>query len=166
MDNVDFAKILNTTGNACGRDRDDFHEEIEKRAAATRRAGESAEKAYTRYITETDAGRELFKAYRNAPAGPEPVQAAQDVEDEPDGDASRELRQMANAMANEMNITSAQATWRLMSDPRRQNLVRRVLAEERSASGKVREQRKPIRLAQEALEKPWRLGSSRGSARM
>jgi hypothetical protein len=66
VDTLDFAKILNNTGESCGFDRDDFHREIQKRAAETRSSHESEAQAYTR-IMLTPEGKELYKAYRAAP---------------------------------------------------------------------------------------------------
>jgi hypothetical protein len=48
MDVLDFAKILNTTGETSGFDRDDFHHEIEKRAAKARLPNQTAQQAYAK----------------------------------------------------------------------------------------------------------------------
>jgi hypothetical protein len=63
-----FAKMTVDQGRSPGLDKSAFHAAIEKRAEEIRRPGESAEKAYTRAITETDDGRLLFKALKIAPA--------------------------------------------------------------------------------------------------
>jgi hypothetical protein len=149
MDTLSFAKILNETGETCGLDRNRYHDEIEKRARETRLEGETAAQSYTRVITQTPEGRELFKAYRRAPA---PVQAAQDlVREKPKaaGPASEELDELARAMSKDKGISFQQAHARLQSDtnPERKALVARVRREEMEATRTVREARWPITTA-------------------
>jgi hypothetical protein len=149
MDTVDFAKILNETGNPSGLNRDDFHRAIEKRAKETRLDGETSAQSYTRIATQTPEGRELFKAYGNAP----PRQAAQDLPvpkmPEPAGPASRELDELARWMAKDKGISFQQAHARLQADtdPQRKALVARVRREEMEATQRVREARSPITAA-------------------
>jgi hypothetical protein len=171
MDNLGFAKILNETGNACGRDKDDFHREIEKRAEATRVAGQSQAQAYSKYL-ETPEGNELYKAYRAAPA---PKQAPQDFVPEPPlarGPAAAKLQEIVDKFLNDYNeknsrkISREQAYERVISSESHRALRAAVLAEERAASREIRDQRAPIWSAGRDLERDWSLGRSRGSARM
>ena len=76
-----FAKIAVDQGRSPGLDKSDFHKAIEKRAAEIRRPGESAEKAFTRAITEDDNGKLLFKALKIAPG--------KEIEDAPQDDVPR-----------------------------------------------------------------------------
>jgi hypothetical protein len=62
MDYRHFAKMLVTQGIDSGQTREDFENDIAKRAEAIRRPGESREQVWTRFATETDDGRLLFKA--------------------------------------------------------------------------------------------------------
>jgi hypothetical protein len=148
MDTLGFAKILNETGNPSGLNRDDFHREIEKRATESRREGESLPQAYTR-ILETPEGQVLHDAYKRAPRAP--VQAAQDLPHtpKPAGPASKELDDLARAMAKDKGISFQQAHARLQADtnPERKLLVARVRREEMEATRMVRESRWPITTA-------------------
>ena len=78
---IRFAKILvDGTGHDSGIDRDVYHKAIEERALATKRPSETLAQAYSRAISEPGSEAELlFKAYKRAPAGKQPVQAAQDL---------------------------------------------------------------------------------------
>jgi hypothetical protein len=148
MDTLDFAKILHTTGNACGFDRDDFHREIEKRAAETRSSRESEAQAYTR-ILQTSEGKELYKAYRVAPMGKPPIQEAQDIpRPEPAGPASKALSELARFEAKAKNISYEQAFSRLLTSPDHRELVREVKREELSATRLVADSRWPLREAE------------------
>jgi hypothetical protein len=145
-----FAKILTNTGEACGLDKDSLHQAIEKLAMETKRADESLAQAYSRTISEPGSdGALLFKAYKLAPEGKKPVQAAQSLKPEPIGEASAELERTARAMAKEKRITYQQAYSRLISDPERRELLERVKAEERAATGRVADSRWPLRSAEE-----------------
>jgi len=163
MDVFDFAKILISTGNACGFDRDVYHREIEKRAAATKRPGESAAQAYTRVITEDPAGRELFKAVRMAPAPIEPPrQAAQDTKPKPAGPASEQLERMARAMAKEKKLTYQQAFSRLITDPDRKELLEEIKREESRQRAQVSDSRWPLHNAErESRTREWMNGDRR-----
>lgn len=85
-----FAKMTVDQGRYVGYDKSAFHEAIAKRAAEIRRDGETAEKAYTRVITETDAGKLLFKAYKIAPQGDAPSDSAPAVDTR--GPAEKEMQ--------------------------------------------------------------------------
>jgi hypothetical protein len=140
MDVLDIAGALNKSGHSFGLDRDDFHREIEKRAEASKLPHESAAQSYTR-ILGTPEGRELYKAYRAA----KPRQAPQDFvprkKPEPLGPAARELQELADEMGRAENISSDRAKGRIMASPSHQDLVRRLLREEREATADVRRQR-------------------------
>jgi hypothetical protein len=167
MDVRHFAKILVETGNQCGLDREDYHQALEKLATDAKRATESLPQAYTRIATTTDEGRLLFKAIGVAP----PRQAAQDLpapkrKPEPVGPASRELNELAAAMARQKGLSFEQSYERLWSSPDRAELVRRVKQEEAEQRAEVRRQRWPIAEAERENERDWRLGRTPGSARM
>jgi hypothetical protein len=167
VDILGFAKILNNTGEASGFTRDDFHHEIQKRAAATRLSGETSAQAYTRVLL-TPEGKELYKAYRAAPA---PVQAAQDFplpkeKPEPAGPASREFDDLAHDMARKKGISFQQAHARLYTDPERAELVRRVKIEERDQTARVAASRSPIASATREFGRDGSLGRNPASGRM
>jgi hypothetical protein len=149
MDLRHFAKILVTQGLNGGLDRQDFERDIAKRAEAIRAPGESREQAFVRYSTTTDDGRLLFKAAMLAP----PRQAAQDFplpkKPEAAGPASRELDELARAMARDKGISFERAHAQLQSDtdPERKALVARVRREEQDAARMIRDQRWPITAA-------------------
>jgi hypothetical protein len=148
MDMRHFAKILVDSGNACGHARQDFEEEIVKRAE--RRGGESAAQAFTRFVTTDATGKLLFKAAMMAP----PRQAPQDFplpkKPESAGPASAELDRLARQMAKDKGLSFQQAFVRIYenadtdTDPERAELVRRVKIEEREATRRVAESRWPI----------------------
>jgi hypothetical protein len=164
VDTLGFAKLLNETGNAFGLTRDVFHAEIEKRAQATRLAGESPQQAYTRIVL-TPEGKELLKAYRNAPVGKPEEQEPQGLKPEPIGDASAELERLARSVARQKSISYERAYVQLLTDPSRAELARRVREEEMSATRAVRDSRWPIRAAEREFERDWRLGRNAASAR-
>jgi hypothetical protein len=155
MDSRHFAKILVTQGLDCGQTRQDFEEDIAKRAEATRLPGESREQAWTRFATATDDGRLLFKAAMLAP----PRQFAQDLTREKpkaDGPASEELERTARAMAKEKKLTYQQAYSRLISDPDRKELLAEIRREEERARRAVSDQRWPLHNAErESRTKEW-----------
>jgi hypothetical protein len=75
---------------------------------------------------------------------PAPRQAAQDFRcpRSPSRLARRrELDELATEMARSKGISRERASGQLMADPSRQELVRRVLAEEKAATREVRDQR-------------------------
>jgi hypothetical protein len=156
-----FAKLLVETRNPCGLTRQDFEEEIAKRAG--RREGESTAQAFTRYATTTEDGKLLFKAAVMAPA---PKQAPQDFptkKPEPKGGAATaELNELARAMAREKNFSFEQAFSRLWSDPTRADLVNRVKREQVEATRDVRDQRWPIAAAEREFERDWRSRQTAG----
>jgi hypothetical protein len=165
MDILDFAKILNATGEPGGLDKGDLHREIEKRAAAARLPHQSAQQAYVA-VLETPAGKELYKAMRAAPAPKSPPQDFVPRNTKPlPGPASEELSALARRLAKERRISYAQAYTRLITDPDNAELAARVRAEERQATAAVRDAREPIWQAERENERGWRLGYSRGSAR-
>jgi hypothetical protein len=156
MDMVHFAKILSTTGESCGLDRDDYHREIEKRSSATKRPGESEAQSYARYIVEDPAGQLLFKAYRAAPMAKPEVQDPQELKYEPVGDASAELERLARNEAKAKNTTFARAYTAILTDPTHAELARRVKAEELSATTMVRDSRWPLNEAERtSLTRQW-----------
>jgi hypothetical protein len=170
---MDFAKILigSNGTNACGLDRDVYHREIEKRAAAIRTPAMSREQAYAR-VLETPEGTLLYKAYKTAPVASPPKQAPQDYEDgrpEAAGPASRELNDLASKMAKDKGISFQRAYYRVIADlsafPDRRELLERAKFEEQAATREVRDSRWPIRAAEAAFERDWRLGRSAGSPR-
>jgi hypothetical protein len=151
-----FAKILVTQGLTCGQSRQDFEAEITKRAE--RRQGESAAQAFTRYITEDETGKLLFKASKLAP----PRQAPQDFANpEPPsrGLAQDQLDRLVDEFlvnynrANSKKLTRAQAYDRVFNSAQHRELRERVKAEERDATRRVAEQRKPIFTAQRQFER-------------
>jgi hypothetical protein len=165
---IGFARILKNTGEASGFTREDFHAEIQKRAEATRRHGQSSAQAYASYLN-TEAGRILHDAYKRAPAAP--PQAPQDLaacNTKPaPGPASEEMNALARKLARERRISYQQAYSRLFDSEAHRDLRDRVREEERQATAAVRDQREPIWRAQEELERDdFRLGRSPGSARM
>jgi hypothetical protein len=147
MDNRHFAKILVTQGIDCGQTREDFENDIAKRAETIRRPGESREQAWTRFATETDDGRLLFKAAMKAPPMAPPRAAAQDLSRvKPSaGPASEQLQRMAEKMAKEKKLSVAQAYSRLISDPDRKELLDEIKREEaRQRSSMVSASRWPL----------------------
>jgi hypothetical protein len=165
MDTVHFAKILSTTGNACGLDRGHYDREIAKLAAATKLPGESPQQGYVRISTQTAEGRELFKAAVKAPA---PKQAPQDFANprpEAAGPASRELNELAAQMAKDKGISFQRAYYLVVADlsafPARRELLERAKLEEQAATREVRDSRWPIRAAEREFERDWRSGSAR-----
>jgi hypothetical protein len=151
-----FAKILNETGHSSGLDKGTYHRELERLAKAAKRSTESMPQAYTRIATETPEGRELFKAYHNAPVGKQPVQAAQDLPYQPVGDASAELERTAREAARSKNISYERAYTALLTDPTRKELVARVRREELDATRMVRDQRWPNNQAeQQSKTRDW-----------
>jgi hypothetical protein len=139
-----------------GWTQQDFEAEIAKRAAPSRRPGESLQQVWTAYATQNPDGIALWKASRAAPVGPAPKQAAQDLKYEPVGDASAELERMARQAAKSKNISFEQAYVALLTDPTRRELAQRVKAEELSATRMVRDQRWPNNQAEEtSLTREW-----------
>jgi hypothetical protein len=144
MDVTDIAQSFEKTGNALGLDRSDFHRELTKLAAESRRPTESIEQSYARLAVESEAGKALFKG---AVFGPAPVEAAQDlVKPMPQsaGKASSELEALARDMARRKNMSYERAYSELYTDPERAELVARVRREERDATARVRAQRFPL----------------------
>jgi hypothetical protein len=166
---LDFAKLLTERGLDFGLDRSHFHAEIEKRAAQSRRHGESKQQSYSRFITESAEGVELFKALRRAPAAP--PQAPQDTATRNTkplpGPASEEMAALARKLSRERKISYAQAYTRLFESEAHRDLRDRIKVEEAEATRAVRDQREPIWRAEEELERDdFRLGSSPGSRRI
>jgi hypothetical protein len=168
MDILDFCKILNATGQPSGLDKAMINAEIQKRAEAEiREPGLSPQQLYTRYVTTTDAGRELFKAVGRAP---DPRPAVQDLSNVRGpisaGESSRDLNALAQEMADKMKVSREKAYTALWVDPRRAELVARVKQEERDLQEWMRGQREPTQAAYDEYRRNWRLGRSPGSARM
>jgi hypothetical protein len=142
---VTFAKMIvgNGGANALGMHRQDFEGEIIRRAE--KRQGESSQQAFTRFITTDETGKLLFKASLLAPVR----QAAQDLaprkSPEPEGGpATRELNEMARAMARDKGLSFEQSFSRIWSDPARAELVNRAKREQTEARREVRDQRWPM----------------------
>src|SRR5271166_3585779 len=148
MDSRHFAKILVEQGIDCGQTRQHFENDISKRSEAIRRPGESREQAWTRFATETDDGRLLFKAAMKAPPLEPPQQAAQDLKPEPAGPASEELERLARSMAREKRYSYQRAYSELYTDPDRAELVARVKREEAELRARVSAQRFPLHNAE------------------
>jgi hypothetical protein len=146
-----FAKILTEGGSACGMARQDYENEIIKQAE--RRDGESPQQAFTRYITQDETGKLLFKAAMRAPPRQAPQDLARDAESEPSTDAQRELDRLARDVARRANISLSRAKGRVLQDPQHKKLVRALMTEERRATAEVRRQRDPIWAAARALER-------------
>jgi hypothetical protein len=93
-----FAKMVIDQGVAPGLDCNDFHKAIEKRAEKIRKAGETAEGAYTRFITSDPDGKLLFKAYRAAPKPAMPFSSAAPADEDQDyvprGPADKAMRSL------------------------------------------------------------------------
>jgi hypothetical protein len=161
-----FARVAITTQgmNTGGQTRQDFEEEIVKRAPQV--PGLTQEQIFTRYVTTDATGRLLFKASVMAA----PRQAAQDlpVTQKPPsaGEASDELNELPRAMAKEKNLKFEQAFSALWTDPERAELVARVRREEAEQRARVQYSRWPIRAAEQEFSRDWRLGRSAGSRRM
>ena len=142
MDIEHFCKILNTTGNACGLDKDIIHAEITKRAIEVSPGDESVAQAYTRYVTSTAEGREMLKAYRAAPVAAKPLQAPQELEYR--RPATADLKREAQDIADREGISLMQARLRAHT---------RALRRERDkATRDVADQRRPITEAEVAHE--------------
>jgi hypothetical protein len=155
MDDLDFAKILLNTGESSGRTKDDFHREIEKRAAEIRRAGESPQQSYTRYVTEMPEGRILLKAYRVAP---HPKQAPQDFVERrnvPKGPAGKGMDAMIRELRRSKNLSYEQALSRIAQD--RKELLAAIRREEIEATAAVRQSREPV--FDTKFDEDWRLGN-------
>jgi hypothetical protein len=120
MSILTFAKILADGGVAPGLTRNDFHREIQKRAASIRRAGETAEQAYARALVEDSDSRVLFKAYKAAEPDAAPPDAKQDYVQR--GPAEQEMRiaverHRADAAALGNKLTYEQAFANVYTDP-------------------------------------------------
>ena len=174
---LDMAKSLTTRGLDCGQNRQDFEEEIAKRAEAwaLRRPGDSSAQLFTRYATSTDDGRLLFKAAMMAKPRP---QAAQDLiptrdRPEPTGPAAAALDKIVSEFRDKYNrettgrkISRQQAYARVIDDPENRRLRDAVRREEQEASLRIQQLRQPIWAAEESFEADFRLGRSPASARM
>jgi hypothetical protein len=165
MDILDFAKLMNasTTGQTFGLDKNDLHREIVKRAEKSRLPGQSAQQSY-RDILLTPEGNELYRAYKRAPAAPPQDFMPRNTKPVP-GPASEELNALARKLARERRISYQRAYTELYTSEAHAELAAKIREEERQATAAVRDQRAPISRAQEELEREFRLGSSRGSAR-
>jgi hypothetical protein len=101
-----FAKMTVDQGRSPGLDKWAYHDAIVKRAGEIRRPGETAEKAFTRAITEDDDGKLLFKALKIAPGN--------EVKDAPQDDVSRvdtrgpAEKEMQDAVENHRAASAAQ----------------------------------------------------------
>jgi hypothetical protein len=139
VDVVAIAKALVVDGIKCGATADDFESAIVKRAAAAY-PGLSSQQQYSRFI-ETDPGKTLFKAATMAARSV--AQAAQDwaPPQKSFGPAGEELNRLAASMARSKNLSLGESYSRLISDPTRADLVRRVKEEERKATQAVTNQR-------------------------
>lgn len=151
VDTLGFAKILLNTGHS-GLTRDDYHAEIEKRAAKNRLPHETVEQSYVRQITETEEGKTLFKALKAAPVPTLPLQtqAAQDFVPRSRGPASDKMDQLVDefernyARANSKKLTRQPSYERVFNDERNRILREQVKAEERSTTSVVADARAPI----------------------
>jgi hypothetical protein len=145
VDSRHFAKILLTQGLDCGQTRQDYEEDIAKRAESIRNPGESDAQVFTRYVTETEDGRLLFKAAIAA----KPRQAPQDfvaTEKPAAGPAASEMNRVVDEfMSKNPKLSRSQAYDRVFTDNR--ELAARVKAEEH-ATKQVAAQREPIRAAE------------------
>jgi hypothetical protein len=162
VDVLDIAKSVNQRAalgldqHFMGLDQGHFHAEITKRAAKARLPNQSKEQAYAAQL-ETPEGRELFLAYKRAPAAPS--QPAQDLvprNSKPSpGPASEELAALARKLARERRITYARAYTQLLTDPLEGHaeLAARVREEERAATRAVCDAREPIWQAQRQFER-------------
>jgi hypothetical protein len=170
-----FAKVAVATQglNTGGQTRQDFEEEIAKRAATMRRHGESNAQAFTRCMVETREGNLLYKASRLA----EPRQAPQDMvptrdRPEPIGPAAVALDKLVEEFSAKYNRTTTgrklsrqQIYARVIDMPENRRLRDAVLRESMEATLRVAQLRAPIWRAEESLEADFRLGRSPGSAR-
>jgi hypothetical protein len=164
MDILDVCKFFNATGNPKWFDGSDIgkgvidqgviYKEIERRAIDASPGAESVAKAFSRFIAEDEAGKQLYKAMRNAPAA---RQAPQDLIDvKPTEPKAEDLEAEAQELARGgMSITQARV--RVQSA-----MLRRARAK---ADAAVADQRKPVADAERASEN-WQLGASRGSRRL
>jgi hypothetical protein len=159
MDSRHFAKMLVTQGIDCGQTPEFFENDIAKRAEAIRRPGESREQAFSRFATETDDGRLLFKAATMAARSV--AQAAQDVapEQKAFGPAGRLMNELAVELARSKSLTLQESYSRLIVDPARADLVRRMREEEKRATDAVTRQRWPMWNAERESQR-WPLHNS------
>jgi hypothetical protein len=174
MDILDFAKLMNasTTGQTFGLDKNDLHREIVKRAEKSRRPGQSTQQSY-RDVLLTPDGNELYRAYKRAPAAPPQDFVPTRDKPEPKGPAAVELDRLVEEFAARYNRTTtgrklsrAQAYDRVFNDPENRRLRDAVRREEMEQTVRVQQLREPIWRAEQAFEADFRLGSSRGSARI
>jgi hypothetical protein len=134
-DPIEVAKRV-TAGAPTRITKKEWHDEINKRAQAERRSGESPEQAYSRFLTETGDGRTLYQAFKRAPQGPQAETAAPAAKNTPEPTPSyRRLMAKAEALREaEPTLTREQAFTKVYTDPRNGEVAMAERAEHRAAS--------------------------------
>jgi hypothetical protein len=157
-DDVDFvsiAKALVTEGLRTSATKEEFETDLAKRAAAAFPDLTPA-KAFTKYATETDDGKVLFKA---ANLSNTVRQQSQDIvpRQKSFGPAGDEVNALIERMIRD-GLSLAASYSRVIEDPRHAELVRRYKEENAKASVAVRDSRAPIRNAERLYSRDFRLG--------
>jgi hypothetical protein len=123
-----------------------FDEAIAKRATEAYPDLGSA-RAYTKFVTETPEGKEMFKASLRSRRSVD--QAAQDFPvPKAFGPAGEELNRLAAFMARDKSLSLTESYVRLLADPARRQLVSEVKREELSATRAVADSRWPLEQAE------------------
>jgi hypothetical protein len=121
-----FAK-METEGRGTGLDKSAYHDAIEKLAREIRRDGETSEQSYARAITDSDAGRLLFKAYKAAASPKVPVARLAQPEPDVDGPAEKDMESAVEdhrkaAAAKGKTLSREQAFVAVYTDPAHRGL--------------------------------------------
>jgi hypothetical protein len=120
---VRLAKQINE-GAANHRSKSDWYAVIQKLAGDQRRADETAEQSFTRYVTTESDGRELFAAYKSAggpdyvPHEPEPAPVAKT-----DTAYSKLMRLADGIRAEQPELSQATAFAKAFIDPKNKALA-------------------------------------------
>jgi hypothetical protein len=130
-----FCKLVCEGRGLMGLSREGLEAEIRKRAEAVRQPGQSSAQAFSRYITERDDGRLLFKTSRLiAPVPPAPQD---EVEDYIPGNpkhspAGIEMQRLVDAHQLENpKLSRAQSFARVIDAANNRAVAARVLREQR-----------------------------------
>jgi hypothetical protein len=171
-----FAKLLvDSNGrNHCGITSDVYHDQLMRLARIEKRENESVQQAYRRLAESSETGALLFKA---ALWAPKPEQSAQDLVSPtpppPKGPAAEALDKLVDEFSAKYNRTTTgrkisrqQAYSRVIDLPENRRLRDAVRREEMEQTLRVAQLRAPIWRAEEEFEADFRLGESKGSARI
>jgi hypothetical protein len=104
----------------------------------------SREQAFTKFVTTDPTGKLLFKA--SLPVARSVAQSAQGfgAAAKAFGEAGRQLNELAAAMARSKSLSMQESYSRLIADPSRAELIRRVREEEKRATEAATRQRWPL----------------------